>query len=222
LNANYTLSWANSFGSGGTSFRNYPRLAFDPFASYEYGPSPNDERHHVTISSLVELPWGFQISPIMIFGSARPYIVTSSENVLNSGGGTQNAVVVPLSNPTDFTHFSNTDPTAGGIANDQVGGAQDCFFFSKQCTIAKFAPLRGDPFFQLDMRLAKNIKIGDKMNLQLMAQAFNLTNRANYGNNFNNDISDPSSFGTPLGFINPTSTTTPRSLTGEFGFRFSF
>jgi hypothetical protein len=49
-----------------------------------------------------------------------------------------------------------------------------------------------------------------------------LTNRANYGNNFNNDISSPAVFGTPLGFINPTSTTTPRSLTGEFGFRFSF
>jgi outer membrane receptor protein involved in Fe transport len=215
LNANYTLSWANGWGSGGSSFRNYPRLAFDPFASYEYGPSPNDERHHITVSSLVELPWGMQISPIMIFGSARPYFLTSSENVLNSGGGTQNAVVVPLSNVNDFTHFSS-------IPNDQQGGAQDCFYYTHQCTIAKFAPLRGDPFFQLDMRLAKNIKIGDKMNLQLMAQAFNLTNRANYGNNFNNDISSPAVFGTPLGFINPTSTTTPRSLTGEFGFRFSF
>ena len=161
-----------------------------------------------------------QISPIMIFGSARPYIVTSSENVLDRGGGTQNAVVVPLSNPKDFTHFSNRPRRA--VSRTTKGGAQDCFFYTHQCTIAKFAPLRGDPFFQLDMRLAKNIKIGDKMNLQLMAQAFNLTNRANYGNNFNNDISDPTSFGTPLGFINPTSTTTPRSLTGEFGFRFSF
>jgi outer membrane receptor protein involved in Fe transport len=211
LNANYTLSWARGWGSGGTSFRNYPRLAFDPFASYEFGPSPNDERHHITVSSVVELPWGMQVSPILIFGSARPYFLTSSDNLLDSGGGTQNAVVVPLSNPRDFLAFSG-DPT----------GAQNCFYYTHQCTIAKYSPLRGDPFFQLDMRLAKNIKIGDKMNLQLMAQAFNLTNRANYGGNFNNDISSPAVFGTPLGFINPTSTTTPRSLTGEFGFRFSF
>jgi hypothetical protein len=60
------------------------------------------------------------------------------------------------------------------------------------------------------------------MNLQLMAQAFNLTNRANYGNNFNANIASPSTFAHPSGFINPSSTTVPRSLWGEFGVRFSF
>ncbi len=73
LNANYTLAWAYSFDGGGTSFRDYPRLATNPFASYEWGPSPNDERHHVTISGLWDLPLGMQLSPILQFGSARPY-----------------------------------------------------------------------------------------------------------------------------------------------------
>jgi hypothetical protein len=82
--------------------------------------------------------------------------------------------------------------------------------------------LRGDPFFQLDMRLAKNIKFGERMNLQLVAQAFNLTNRANYGNNFGLNIASPSTFGHPVGFINPSSTTIPRSTWGEFGARFTF
>jgi hypothetical protein len=224
LNTNYTLAWANSYSGGGTSFRNYPRLSLDPFASYEYGPSSNDERHHLTISGTVNLPWGFQFSPILIAGSARPYNPSSSENVLNTGGGTStdNAVVVPISNPKDYLHFGNTDPANGGTDNADPGGAQDCFYYTHQCTIAKFNPLRGDPFFQLDARLAKNFMIGEKMNLALIAQAFNLTNRANYGNNFNRDIGDAASFGTPAGFINPTSTYTPRSLWGEFGFRFSF
>jgi hypothetical protein len=220
LNANYTLSWANGYDAGGTSFRNYPRLSIAPFAPYEYGPTANDERHHFTLSSIIELPWGFQFSPILIAGSARPYNVASSSNVLNTGGGTSadNAVVVPISDPRNYLAFSDTTT----IANDDPGGAQDCFYYTQQCTIAKFNPLRGDPFFQMDARLAKNIKLGERMNLQLHAQAFNLTNRANYGGNFHNDISDASSFGTPAGFINPTSTYTPRSLTGEFGFRFTF
>ncbi len=72
------------------------------------------------------------------------------------------------------------------------------------------------------MRLAKNISLGDKMNLQLVAQAFNLTNRANYGNDFNNNIANSATFGHPAGFINPSSTTTPRSLWSEFGARFTF
>jgi len=49
---------------------------------------------------------------------------------------------------------------------------------SRRCTIAQYDPLRGDPFFQLDLRLAKNFRIGEHVNLQLIAQAFNLTNRA--------------------------------------------
>ena len=60
------------------------------------------------------------------------------------------------------------------------------------------------------------------MNLQLVAQAFNLTNRANYGNNFGNNIASPSTFGHPAGFINPASTVIPRSLWSEFGVRFTF
>ena len=215
VNANYTLAWANGYDSGGTSFRNYPRLATNPFASYEYGPSPNDERHHVTISGIVDLPWGMQLAPILQFGSARPYNVINSSNTLNTGGGTTNAVVVPTANPIDWFAFAGNNT-----------GAQNCFYglngVAAGCTIAKFDPLRGDPFFQLDLRLAKNIRIGERMNIQLIAQAFNLTNRANYGNSFGGNIASPGTFGHPTDFINPSATTIPRSCWGEFGFRFSF
>src|SRR5258708_6281554 len=59
LSANYTLGWANSYDGGGSSYRNYPMLATNPFASYDWGPSVNDERHHVTVSGIVDLPKGF-------------------------------------------------------------------------------------------------------------------------------------------------------------------
>ena len=215
LYANYTLAWAYSYDGGGGSFRNYPRDAYAPFAPYEWGPSPNDERHHVTVSGIVDLPKGFQLSPIVQFGSARSYGLTNSSNTLNTGGGTANAVVVPTSAPTNWFAFAGNNT-----------GAQNCFYgingVTQGCTIAKYDPLRGDPFFELDMRLAKNIKFGDRMNLQLLAQAFNLTNRANYGNNFGNSIADATTFGHPVGFINPASTIIPRALWGELGARFTF
>lgn len=215
INANYTLAWANSYDGGGGSFRDYPSLALDPFAKYNYGPSPNDERHHITFSGIWDLPKGFQLSPILQFGSARPYPLTNSGNTLNTGGGTNNAVVVPISDPTNYLAFSNNNI-----------GAQNCFYglngVAQGCTIAKYDPLRGDPFFELDMRLAKNIHFGERMNLQLIAQAFNLTNRANYGNNFGNNIADPTTFGHPIGFINPSSTIVPHAVWGELGARFTF
>jgi hypothetical protein len=215
LNANYTVSWANSYGAGGSSFRNYPKLPIQPFAPWEWGPSPNDERHHVSLSGIYELPWGFQLAPILQFGSARPYDITNSSNTLNIGGGSAIGVIVPTSDPTNYFAFAGDN-----------AGAQNCFYgingVSQACTFAKYDPLRGDPFFELDMRLAKNIKFGERMNLQLIGQAFNLTNRANYGANYGNNIGAADSFGHPAGFINPGSTTTPRSLWGEFGVRFTF
>jgi len=217
--ANYTLAWANSYDGGGSSYRNYPRLSTNPFASYEWGPSVNDERHHVTVSGIVDLPKGFQLSPILQFGSARPYNVTNSSSTLNTGGGTFPAVVVPTNDPTNYLAFTGNN-----------AGAQNCFYglngVAQGCTIAKYDPLRGDPFFELDMRLAKNIKFGDRMNLQLLAQAFNLTNRANYGNNFGVNsaasIADPAHFGHPQGFLAPASTIIPHALWGELGVRFTF
>ena len=215
LNANYTLAWAYSYGAGGSSFRNYPKDPANPFAPWEWGPNPNDERHHVTVSGIWELPWGLQLSPILQFGSARPYDLTNSSNTINVGGGSAIGVIVPNDDPTNVFAF----------AGDNTG-ARNCYYglngVAQSCRFADFDPLRGDPFFQLDLRLAKNIKIGDKLNVQLIGQAFNLTNRANYGNNYNNSIGDPESFGHPGGFINPSTTTIPRSLWGEFGVRLTF
>jgi hypothetical protein len=212
LNANYTLSWAYGYDAGGFSaFRNYARNGYDPFASYEWGPMSNDERHHITISGLVELPKGFQFAPILQYGSARPYNLTNSSNTLNTGGGTSNAVIVPVGQPTNYFAY----------AGDNTG-AQNCFYLTTDCTVAKFDPLRGQAFFELDTKLAKNFKIGERMNLQLIAQAFNLTNRANYGNNYGNSIASQATFGHPAGFIAPNATFIPRSIWSEFGARFTF
>jgi outer membrane receptor protein involved in Fe transport len=212
LNANYTLAWAYGYDAGGfTAFRNYARNGYDPFASYEWGPMTNDERHHITVSGLVDLPKGFQFAPILQFGTARPYNLTNSDNTLNTGGGTSNAVVVPVNDQKNYFAFAGNDT-----------GAQNCFYLTNNCTIAKFDPLRGNAFFELDAKFAKNIRLGERMNVQLVAQAFNLTNKANYGNNFGGSIADQASFGHPVGFIAPTATFIPRSIWGEFGVHFTF
>jgi len=247
INANYTLAWAYSYDGGGGSFRNYPRVASDPFASYEWGPSPNDERHHVTLSGIIDMPKGFQLSPILQFGSARPYNLTNSYSTLNTGGGTATAVLVPAGDITNYLYGPNyipvfvaaycaansSDPDCGTHGTTQARKNLQICFYAQQCTpqlgpalspltIAKYDPLRGDPFFELDMRLAKNIRIHEGVNLQLVAQAFNLTNRANYGNDFNNNIASASTFGHPSGFINPASTIVPLAVWGEFGVRLTF
>jgi hypothetical protein len=221
LNATYTLARSYGYGVGSnnsnteTSFRNYPRLATNPLASWDWGPTPYDERHHVTVSGIIDLPKGIQLAPILQAGSARPYNPYNSSSTLNTGSGITYAVVVPDNAPNNYFAYAGKN-----------SAAQNCFYglngVSQSCTIAQYNPLRGDPFFQLDLRLSKNIKLGERATVQVVGQAFNLTNRANYGNNFYNNIADQTTFGHPEGFMNPSATTIPRSLWGEFGVRFSF
>jgi hypothetical protein len=214
LIANYTLANAQGYDEAGGSFRNYPRDPQHPLSPFEFGPALNDERHHVTIAGTVHLPWGMEASPILQAGSARPYLVTSSFNELNlTGGSSAGALIVPNSDPTNLTAMAGTTGAA-------KLAAVKCYY-SGNCHLVPYNSLRGDPYFNVDARLAKNIKLGEHRNLQLAFQAFNLFNHANYGNNFDNVVQD-STFSRPIGFINPTSTYLPRAFTGEFGARFTF
>ncbi len=211
LIANYTLARAVGYNEDGGSFRNYPRDPRNPFSPFEFGPAFNDERHHVTIAGTVNLPWAMAFSPILQAGSARPYNPISSSNMLNlSGGSSAGALLVLNSDPTNLLATSSMS----GLAKAQC-------YYSGNCHVSPYDGVRGDPYFNMDVRLAKNIKLGEARNLQLAFQGFNLFNHANYGNNFDNVV-DSSTFGKAVGFINPTSSTLPRAFTAEFGARFTF
>ncbi|HKE31471.1 MAG TPA: TonB-dependent receptor [Candidatus Angelobacter sp.] len=214
LIANYTLARAVGYDQDGGSFRYYPRDPQHPLSPFEFGPAFNDERHHATVAGTFHLPWGMEASPILQAGSARPYLPQSSFNEINLGGGSSaGAVIVSNTNPTNLTAFSGTSGAA------KLAAAQ-CYY-SGNCHFVGYNSQRGDPYFNVDARVAKNIKLGEHRNLQLAFQGFNLFNHANYGNNFDN-IVQHATFARPIGFINPTSVLLPRSFEGEFGARFTF
>jgi hypothetical protein len=196
LTLNYTLARAVGYDEDGGSFRNYPRDPARPLDPDDFGPAFNDERHHVTMAIIGHLPLGLELSPIMQIGSARPYNAISQGNDIGLGGGS----------------------AAGALL---APGCTEQGYYNRSCSLNPLFNLRGNAYFDLDARLAKNLKLGEHRNLQLMFQAFNLTNHANYGNNFDGTEGLPT-FGHPIGFINPTSSLLPRSFTGEFGARFSF
>lgn len=223
LIANYTLARAVGYDQDGGSFRYYPRDPQKPLSPFEFGPAFNDERHHVTIGGIWNMPWGMEFAPILQAGSARPYLATSSNNMLNlSSGSSGGALIVTNSNPNDVLSATKLTPQVDSVSGKpSLGLAEAVCYYSSSCHLAPYNSLRGDPYFNMDVRLAKNIKIGEGRNLQLAWQAFNLFNHANYGNNFDNVIQD-STFGKAIGFINPTSSLLPRAFTAEFGARFTF
>ena len=222
VNATYTLSEGWSYGGNAASYSNTVTNPLQPLGSFDFGPVPNDERHRLVVSGLVNLPWGFDIAPIMQIASARPYNSTSGiSNLLGFGSGPAAAHAIVLkSNPGDIigeeaaTNFSSSALVACLNAG--------------QCEQSHFDNLRGLAFFQLDTRVSKTIKFGERANLKLMFQGFDITNRANFGNTYDGNLADFSTnpakntFGTPTGYLTPNGTIVPKSFRAEFGAQFSF
>ncbi|MDT5268098.1 MAG: hypothetical protein QOH49_284 [Acidobacteriota bacterium] len=222
VNASYTLARALAYNGNSAAFRNRAWDPFNLFAPYEYGPTPTDTRHRFSLSGVVNLPGGFQLAPIVQAESARPYTAGygTGVDVLGTGAGRGTShVVVFTNNPSDlratFTAFG--DPAASN-ANRVL--YRNCLR-SGSCTFAPFDNVRGQPFFNVDLRVSKNFRFKESLNLTTFFQMFDLTNRANFGNNYVTDVR-LASFGTPNAFITPSGNILPHSFAGEFGVRFAF
>lgn len=85
-----------------------------------------------------------------------------------------------------FTLTTPADINGDGIGNDRavVNGVQTSLDL-----------LRGTPFYQVDLRVSREFKIGERIRVRPFAEFFNLFNRTNPGNNFLPDIS---AFPTPV------------------------
>ncbi len=236
---NYTYGKALAFEGNPAAFRN---TATNPFLGQlrhpDFGPAPNDEKHHVTAAGTVTLPYRIDISPILSIGSARPVYAPSLGSDVAESTSDLWGVGSGRSNP-HAAYFVGDKPTVANFVNFyqaaaaavKAGNAASVAAFYRTCLAAgscvesSFDSIRGQAFIQFDARIGKTISIKDRYNLNLFFQGFNLTNRANYGGNYNGIISSYSAGTTklaPLGFVNPSSTIIPRSFTGEFGARFSF
>ena len=143
--------------------------------------------------------------------SGRPYNPNEGIDVLGFGeSSTTRHAIVPKDQPTNYATYAGS--TAAQIQACLASGA---------CVPTGFDSARGANFFQWDVRIGKAIKFGERSNLELFFQGFDITNHANFGGSYNNNIRS-ASFGTPNGFITPGGTVLPRSFSVEFGAQYRF
>jgi hypothetical protein len=229
---NYTYGKALAFEGNPAAFRNASTNQFlGEFRQPDHGTAPNDERHHFVAAGTVNLPWHFEFSPILSVGSARPLsIVESTADLWGVGSGRSNPHAAIFAgakeSPQAYKDFLAASKAA--IAADPTKATTASTYYRNclsagTCREVAYNSYHGQTFLQFDARIANTITIHDRFAVQLFYQAFNISNRANYGPNYDVNVSNAATtFLTPLGFINPSSTVVPRSFTGEFGARFSF
>jgi len=195
LNAHYTLSRALAWFGQISDFGVQPQNPFNKFdAAENFGHTGEDERHRFVVSGVFDLKWGFQLSPILQLSSARPYSIFPDP----STGG------------------------AGDINRDGVVNDRESRDGNDQHHLPPFTE-RGDKFSQVNLRVAKNFKFREHMNLGLFFEAFNLFNTGNFGNSFDGTVGSPN-FKKPINFFGATGFSEPIGIPfqGQFGFRFSF
>jgi hypothetical protein len=229
---NYTYSKGISFEGNAAAFRNASTNQFlGEFRAPDRGTVPNDERHHFVAAGTFSLPFRIEISPILSVGSARPLsIVESTSDLWGVGSGRSNphAAILAGAQETPQAYVNYLNAAKAAVAADPTKKTSLSSFYQQclsagSCREVSYDSYHGQTFAQLDARVGKTISIHDRYNVSLFFQGFNITNRANYGPNYDVNVSDAgTSFLKPLGFINPSSTIVPRSFTGEFGARFSF
>ncbi len=211
INTNYVLSQAKAYVGGPAAFGNTasnPANIFDPG---DFGPAPNDERHRVVFSGIFQLPYGIQLAPIMQTASARPWNPTQGTNWRGSGNGNGTTRAVVFTNQPD-----NLTATKGLSAAAIRAGIADGSL--KQLT---YNNQRGQEFFQLDLRVSKAFVFKERQRVEFLAQFFDLTNRANYGGNFQASIRS-ASFGLPQGYVTPSSANASKSFAAELGVQYRF
>jgi hypothetical protein len=156
--ANY--NWSRNF-SNDSSERDTDTFfgAQDPFnIAIDYGRNGLDITHQFKSGLIVDLPWGISWSNTFIAHSGLAYPAYSSADI--NGDGVVN-------------QFSFNDRPVV-----QLGSG-------KPFLLARY-PARQPGFFTWDMRVAKEIKLGERYQFRLSADLYNVSNRGNLYSNPDN------------------------------------
>jgi len=178
----------------------------------QLGPSARaDARHKLTLSAIIEAPWGIYVSPIFRFRSATP--IHTWYGYDNNLDGVSNDIY-----PTAFK-FNGIDDN--GVPSYKEMGP---------CTTVNCS--RGAALSQFNFRVAKTFHLGGHYAVEGIAEVFNLFNAINPA--FNIGASSAGAF-----YIGSLATHTPNTVfmkpdaysgdagqpeqrVGQLGFRFTF
>jgi hypothetical protein len=249
FSASYVL--ANSRSWGGQPVASYTGNGIaitpeDQFREEEFGPTRFDERHRVVASGVFDLPYGFQLSPILQLASARPFSPTTGVDINGDGLATNDRLCEGV-DPRGVLQAVlnqqaiNTDPTIPandprrralstvvlglnplGCRQQRVNSLRSGFIVNNNNIVEEVS----GRFFNLDLRAAKNFTFGENMRLSAYADFYNLFNTENLAlsNRFGlSPATSASQFLQPVSLFGPGfGPPVGRPFTLQLGARFTF
>ncbi|MDQ4123608.1 MAG: TonB-dependent receptor [Acidobacteriota bacterium] len=230
FNASYVLASSRAWGGQPTASYSGNGIAITPeqqFAEGEFGPTRMDERHRIVLSGVIGLPYGFQLSPILQYGSPRPFSANTGFDIDGDGLATIDRLCEGVSPAAAFAVRGNLAQLQAlnplGCQQAPVNSLRSGYVWNG----TEFEE-RSHRFFNVDLRISKIFRFGERFRLSLNADLFNLFNTENlaFGSNARLGLSVANNAQT---FLQPTSLYGPgfgppigRPFTAQFGARFTF
>ncbi|HZI18770.1 MAG TPA: TonB-dependent receptor [Pyrinomonadaceae bacterium] len=241
FSASYVLASSRSWGGQPVASYTGNGIAVTPerqFLDIEFGPTRFDERHRIVASGVFELPYGFQLSPILQLASSRPFSATTGVDIDGDGLATNdrlcegvdplsvlqalrtNAALPPAQRKLPSAVVLGLNPL--GCQQARVNSLRSGFVFNPDGSFEE----RSGRYFNVDLRAAKNFRFGERMRLSAYADFYNLFNTENLAlsNRFGlTPATSPTQFLQPLSLYGPGfGPPVGRPFTLQLGARFSF
>jgi hypothetical protein len=192
----YTLSESLLRGANAHYF--YPARADRP--DLDRGPSLADLRHQLAFSVMGQTVWGVRLGAIVKASSGAPFGITAG-------------VDLDGDSLAGFDRPEGLALNQGGIRSQENLEIINTFRRTRnlsEVTIDQLA--KRYPYFELDLRVSRPVPLGGGRQLELLAEAFNVTNRVNFGTP-NGNLSSP-------GFLTVSSAGRPFEM--QLGVRIQF
>jgi hypothetical protein len=127
-------------------------------------PSVGDRRHRLVVSGIVQLPHAMHLSAVGDFRSSLPFNPTT---------------------PLDLNHDGYTGDNAPGVAyysgcRDLNMDAVNAFRAARGLAAVSSSDIACPAFANVDVRFAKSLRLPGSQRIELIAQVFNVFNRANF------------------------------------------
>jgi hypothetical protein len=185
FNASYTLSKTLDYSDDDqvpsyTTVENVNLIEGTVGPQTEKGYAASDERHRLTAYGLIQMPWGFSLSPLYTFGSGVPADTFLPDLNLNGeslparlpilGRNSLGRSVKNSNQLNTIINEWNALPACPAPAPCNAGGPLE----NVPSNINFSSPLNS-----VDLRLTKEFALGERYHLQLIGESFNLFNSLN-------------------------------------------
>jgi outer membrane receptor protein involved in Fe transport len=218
ISVNAWYSWSNAKGLGGLGLdeltTNLVQDSFDPYGDDQWGPAARtDARHKISLTAVIQMPWGIYASPVFRYRSALPLHIWTGYDV--NADGVANDIY-----PTAFKLKSVDD--LGNPTYEEIGA----------CTTVNCG--RGAALSQFNLRVSKVFRLPHGMNIEAIFEGFNLFNainpswgRTGVGSSLAGFFTGTAANHAPnSAFMKPTKYSgdvgEPEQRVGQIGFRFTF